>query len=321
VECRRWRSGLGKGYSLKKDGGAAEVTTTVSTERINMICLPSDEPCLPLKQGLGQVFRSCCVRGRRSLNGIAPAHVANPSRDCFLILAAVHETNLTLPRHLGLGKRIEGLAGHFSTVCPILDGHDWSNCIPCVCEFGCFTSRLCGLLAKRWASVVWNHAWRGQRLWQSTLRRAILRYGLDEFCSELTHRGAPLRLRDEDPVTGRFFARLALSRALQRRCLRSVFGIGYAGPLISAHWFRSVWRHPIQPGLLMDGSTMYATFARARLLRRVSTRGWLSARASTEPMLFVGSRTPSRSRSWTSNWLGALRLCAMRMELWTSELV
>ncbi|MBM4361337.1 MAG: hypothetical protein FJ104_01560, partial [Deltaproteobacteria bacterium] len=39
-----------------------------------------------------------------------------------------------------------------------------------------------------------------------SLRFDLLKFGLDQFCREMTQRGAPLKLRDSDPVLGRFFA-------------------------------------------------------------------------------------------------------------------
>ena len=39
-----------------------------------------------------------------------------------------------------------------------------------------------------------------------SLRFDILKFGLASFCTEMQSRGAPLKMRDEDPVLGRFFA-------------------------------------------------------------------------------------------------------------------
>ncbi|MEZ4225263.1 MAG: hypothetical protein R3B13_30205 [Polyangiaceae bacterium] len=39
-----------------------------------------------------------------------------------------------------------------------------------------------------------------------SLRFDILKFGLDRFCFEMTRRGAPLKLNDDQPVVGRFFA-------------------------------------------------------------------------------------------------------------------
>ena len=67
-----------------------------------------------------------------------------------------------------------------------------------------------------------------------TLRRSILRYGLDEFCTALTHRGAPLKLRDEDPVIGRFFARTCNYQELASGDVFIQFsGLGYVWTNVS----------------------------------------------------------------------------------------
>jgi hypothetical protein len=39
-----------------------------------------------------------------------------------------------------------------------------------------------------------------------SLRFDLLKFGLDEFCKEMQRRGAPLKIRDDEPVLGRFFA-------------------------------------------------------------------------------------------------------------------
>lgn len=39
-----------------------------------------------------------------------------------------------------------------------------------------------------------------------SLRFDILKFGLERFCFEMTNRGAPLKLNDDQPVMGRFFA-------------------------------------------------------------------------------------------------------------------
>ncbi len=95
-----------------------------------------------------------------------------------------------------------------------------------------------------------------------SLRRAIMRFGLNEFCRELTHRGAPLRMRDNDPVTGRFFARTCNYQELQSGdVFVQLAGVGYA-------WTNVTLRVSFEAGgaiqynqdFLMDGSTMYGYF-------------------------------------------------------------
>ncbi|MFW5738982.1 MAG: hypothetical protein ACOC1F_01305 [Myxococcota bacterium] len=95
-----------------------------------------------------------------------------------------------------------------------------------------------------------------------SLRRAIMRFGLEEFCRELTHRGAPLRTQDDDPVVGRFYARTCNYQELQSGDVFVQFsGVGYA-------WTNVTWRIAFKASgaiqynqdFLMDGSTMYAYF-------------------------------------------------------------
>src|SRR4051794_23048581 len=38
-----------------------------------------------------------------------------------------------------------------------------------------------------------------------SLRFAMLKYGLESFCQEMTKRGAPLKMSDDQPSIGRFF--------------------------------------------------------------------------------------------------------------------
>ena len=95
-----------------------------------------------------------------------------------------------------------------------------------------------------------------------SLRRAILRFGIDQYCKELTHRGTPLTLQDGDPVMGRFFARTCNSQEMDNGDVFIQFaGQGYV-------WTNVTWRAGFDAGgaiqynqdFLMDGSTMYAYF-------------------------------------------------------------
>jgi len=95
-----------------------------------------------------------------------------------------------------------------------------------------------------------------------SLRRSILSYGLGEFCKQLTHSGAPLRMRNDQPVMGRFFARTCSYRELKGGDVFVHFqGVGYV-------WTNTTWRVGFEAtgaiqynqDFLMDGSTMYAYF-------------------------------------------------------------
>lgn len=98
-----------------------------------------------------------------------------------------------------------------------------------------------------------------------SLRTAILRYGLEEFCKEMTHRGAPLRLVDDSPPIGRFFAQRCDTHFFDdedhKGFLVQFGGYGYA-------WTRETQRFGFEasgvveynPDFLLDGSTMYVYF-------------------------------------------------------------
>jgi hypothetical protein len=61
-----------------------------------------------------------------------------------------------------------------------------------------------------------------------SLRFDLLKFGLDQFCSEMKRRGAPLKLRDGDPVVGRFFAETCDSQIVDNPPYQS-FIIRYSG--------------------------------------------------------------------------------------------
>lgn len=63
-----------------------------------------------------------------------------------------------------------------------------------------------------------------------SLRFDILRFGIEEMCREMTNRGAPLKLSDESPVAGRFFARGCDAQVLEDRqsLVLRFSGRGYA---------------------------------------------------------------------------------------------
>jgi len=47
-----------------------------------------------------------------------------------------------------------------------------------------------------------------------SLRFDMLKFGLDEFCSELLKRGAPLRLEDGQPIVGRYFGETCQAKSI-----------------------------------------------------------------------------------------------------------
>jgi hypothetical protein len=61
-----------------------------------------------------------------------------------------------------------------------------------------------------------------------SLRFDILKFGLDRFCEEMLKSGTPLRLSDQEPVIGRFFAESCQSQVLDEEQRKS-FVLQYTG--------------------------------------------------------------------------------------------
>ena len=106
-----------------------------------------------------------------------------------------------------------------------------------------------------------------------SLRRAVLRFGLEEFCKEVTHRGTPLKMRDDDPVIGRFFGRSCTHHELDNGdVFVQLDGIGYTWTNASLRVaFEASAAIQYNQDLLMHGSTMYAYF-RTRAIASHNTR-------------------------------------------------
>ncbi len=61
-----------------------------------------------------------------------------------------------------------------------------------------------------------------------SLRFDILKFGLDRFCFEMTRRGAPLKLNDDQPVLGRFFAESCNETVIDDESRKSII-VQYTG--------------------------------------------------------------------------------------------
>lgn len=61
-----------------------------------------------------------------------------------------------------------------------------------------------------------------------SLRFDMLKFGLDRFCDEMKQAGAPLKLSDQEPVLGRFFAESCQSQVLDDEARKS-FVVQYTG--------------------------------------------------------------------------------------------
>lgn len=101
-----------------------------------------------------------------------------------------------------------------------------------------------------------------------SLRFDILKFGLDQFCTEMTRRGAPLRLSDDQPVLGRFFADGCQAQLIDDPT-RKAFVIQYTGQgygwtnLTGRIGFKSAGLVEYAPDFQLHGEAMYIYF-RAR---------------------------------------------------------
>lgn len=101
-----------------------------------------------------------------------------------------------------------------------------------------------------------------------TLRREILKFGSDEFCKELTKRGAPLKLREDQPTIGRFFAEQCSYQELEGDDAFVQFaghGYGWTQPT-GRIGFYAMGGIRYNPDLLVDSGTLYAYY-RARAVQ------------------------------------------------------
>lgn len=95
-----------------------------------------------------------------------------------------------------------------------------------------------------------------------SLRRAILAYGLEAFCHEMTTHSAPLTLADDAPAVGRFFPQRCAKQELEDGNLFVTFGgVGYAYTNVTKKMSFTVdGAIEYNQDFRMDGSTMYAYF-------------------------------------------------------------
>lgn len=95
-----------------------------------------------------------------------------------------------------------------------------------------------------------------------SLRRAIMTYGTSRMCSEMLRRSMPLKLREEDPIIGRFYASSCFTQDLANDHLFIQFGgFGYAWTNLTRRMtFDAGGAVEYDQDFLMDGSTMYVYF-------------------------------------------------------------
>jgi hypothetical protein len=100
------------------------------------------------------------------------------------------------------------------------------------------------------------------RLDNKSLRFALLKYGLDEFCTQMTRSGAPIKLADDQPSIGRFFPARCDSRIIDDEAAKTFLvqfaGEGYAWTNVTFRMgFEAAGLIEYSPDFLLDGDTMY----------------------------------------------------------------
>jgi len=98
-----------------------------------------------------------------------------------------------------------------------------------------------------------------------SLRFDLLKFGLDQFCREMRERGAPLKLRDGEPVLGRFFANGCNSQVIDEESRQSFVvqysGTGYAWTNITQRLgFESTGLVEYAPDFQLQDGAMYIYF-------------------------------------------------------------
>jgi hypothetical protein len=95
-----------------------------------------------------------------------------------------------------------------------------------------------------------------------SLRRAIFEFGRGRLCGEVQKRSMPLRLHNEDPVTGRFFPSTCFTQTLANNNLLVQFGgSGFIWTNLTQRMsFDASGAVEYDTDFLMDGSTMYVYF-------------------------------------------------------------
>jgi hypothetical protein len=98
-----------------------------------------------------------------------------------------------------------------------------------------------------------------------SLRFAMLKFGLDEFCREMLSRSTPLKLADDAPPVGRFFPRRCESKVVDEETTKTFLvqfgGSGYAWTNLTLRiGFDAAGVVEYAPDFLLDGSTMYVYF-------------------------------------------------------------
>ena len=132
-----------------------------------------------------------------------------------------------------------------------------------------------------------------------TMRREIMSFGSKEFCKELMKRGAPLKLRDDGPAMGRFFATQCFHQDMENDDIFVQFvGHGYTWTQPSGRvGFKLQGSIQYNPDFLLEGKTMYAYF-RPRAVQSSKFEAVMIERVNQNPLggLFAGNAQETANR-------------------------
>jgi hypothetical protein len=135
-----------------------------------------------------------------------------------------------------------------------------------------------------------------------TLRREILSFGTSQLCAEMRKRSIPLRLRDEDPATGRFYPTSCLAQELANGNMFVQFGgHGFVWTNLTKRMgFDASAAVEYDQDFLMDGETMYVYFR-----QRATTAATFTTKLVEQQAAITVGTLPLAPGSAYANALGA----------------
>src|SRR5258708_4770063 len=139
-----------------------------------------------------------------------------------------------------------------------------------------------------------------------SLRFALLKYGLETFCQEMTKRGAPLKLADDQPSVGRFYPQRCDTRLIEDEANKSFlvqfFGSGYAWTNITRRLgFDAAGVIEYDPDFLLDDSSMYLYFRTKHIAATRFQAGMIENAPANAPLVVPPRRRPSSLPSGPSS--------------------
>lgn len=135
-----------------------------------------------------------------------------------------------------------------------------------------------------------------------TLRRELLSFGTRQLCAEMRKRSIPLRLRDEDPATGRFYPTSCLAKELANGNMFVQFGgSGFVWTNLTKRMgFEASAAVEYDQDFLMDGGTMYVYFR-----QRATSAASFTTKLVEQAAAVTAGTLPLAQGSAYANALGA----------------